>query len=129
MYKNDTAFKTLVLFLKIIMAAGSFVLSASLINTALTNRSMIASDDNLMKISIYAALLTGSLNLLQAVCLFLDLSSILKKVYFASVILSNLLLIFIAYIWLATYSYLMFGIGLGIFNILLISTGLKKETK
>ncbi|MFT8324795.1 hypothetical protein [Oenococcus sicerae] len=115
--------------MKLITGFGMLLIAFNLIENAIYNYPMTRSSNPLVSISIYAAILSGLLNIFQVICLFFYLNRIMKICYVITVFISNLLLIFVSIVWLSVYQFMFLGVSLGLLGLILISFQIGKNSR
>lgn len=129
MYDDNRFFKFFLLLMKLITGCGMLLIAFNLIENAIYNYPMTRSSNPLVSISIYAAILSGLLNIFQVICLFFYLNRIMKICYVITVFISNLLLIFVSIVWLSVYQFMFLGVSLGLLGLILISFQIGKNSR
>ncbi|MDN6899427.1 hypothetical protein DLJ48_06110 [Oenococcus sicerae] len=129
MYDDNRFFKFFLLLMKLITGFGMLLIAFNLIENAIYNYPMTRSSNPLVSISIYAAILSGLLNIFQVICLFFYLNRIMKICYVITVFISNLLLIFVSIVWLSVYQFMFLGVSLGLLGLILISFQIGKNSR
>lgn len=129
MYDDNRFFKFFLLLMKLITGFGMLLIAFNLIENAIYNYPMTRSSNPLVSISIYAAILSGLLNIFQVICLFFYLNRIMKIGYVITVFISNLLLIFVSIVWLSVYQFMFLGVSLGLLGLILISFQIGKNSR